>query len=442
MPSAARTRPDASRTKPAPSGVPRWRRLPWFGIAATVLVLAAGLVPTPAIRDAVTLDRVREAYLTFTPAFLAFSPLWDVLDALTLLSVRDHVALLVWLVALYVAWRVLRRRGETTVGRVRREAGLATLFLALLVIVYAVGALVSRPMARLEITIGERDQVIVVDVHAHTQYSHDGRPGWTPEDVRDWHRGAGFDAAFISDHRTMEGIERAFPNNPTQAGQATVLLPALEVVYGGAHVNILNVGLRYRGITTESLRDMDAEALALASLIPNSEPVIVHTIPGDLAKLTPAQGPGTAGSRAIEIIDGAPRGLGQGRQQRARIVKLADSLNLALVAGSDNHGWGRTAPGWTLLRLPGWRGMPPDSLGNHIDRILRLGGRRATLVVARTAGTGDAFEAVVFALPVILWRTLATLSTEQRVMWVLWIWIVVLSSRATRMWRRQRLLRA
>src|SRR5437764_10613241 len=52
---------------------------------------------------------------------------------------------------------------------------------------------------------------------------------------------------------------------------------------------------------------------------------------------------------------------------RQRIVHIADSLNLALVTGSDNHGWGRAAPGWTLMRIPGWRGMSTDSLSRRIE---------------------------------------------------------------------------
>jgi hypothetical protein len=287
--------------------------------------------------------------------------------------------------------------------------------------------------------VGQREEIIAVDVHSHTQYSHDGRPGWTAEDVRAWHRDAGYDVAYISDHRTFEGIERGIANNPVQAGQGTMLLPALEVVWRGEHVNILNAGWRYKGLTDQALRDIDEQALALASLIPKTEPVLIETFPGNLANMRPAHGTGTAGVRAIEIIDGDPRGLGQTRRERARILRAADSLDLALVAGSNNHGWGHTAPGWTLLRIVGWRGMGADSLSARIDRILREGGRGATRVVERIGGTGDGFIGVVFALPVIAWRLLTTLAPDQRVMWLLWTWAIVLLAGSVRRARRRRL---
>jgi len=417
--------------------LPLYRRLPWVAIAVTVLVLITAIFPSPAVREATTGERFNDASLTFSAGYLALSPLWDVFDALTLLSVRDHVALIVWLAAIYIAWRVLRHRGATMVGRKRREAGMATLFFVGLVLFYALGALLPRPMAQLVPSGATSDALLIMDVHSHTSYSHDARPGWSAEDVRDWHRDAGFNVAFISDHRTYDGIERGLPNNPTQAGQGTVLLPALEVVWQGVHVNILNAGARYRGITTESLRDIDEQALTLASMIPNTEPILVQTIPDDLSKMHPAHGTGTPGVRAIEIIDGAPRGLGQGRQQRARITKLADSLGLSLVAGSNNHGWGRAAAGWTLMVIPGWRGMRPDSLSATIDRAFRAGGREATLPLERVGGTGDGALAVFMALPVIVWRMFSTLSGDQRVMWVLWTWAVMLAIRGVRGWRRR-----
>ena len=417
------------------------RRLPLWGVGITLLVLLGAVFSAPAVRDAVTGESLSEAALVFSPSYLALSPLFDVLDAMTLFSARDHVAVLLWVIGLFAAWRILRKRlpAAPAIGRARKEAGVATLFVFAILIVYVLGAVAPRPMAQLTISVAHREDVLAIDVHSHTQYSHDGRPGWTPEDVREWHRDAGFDVAYISDHRTYEGIERGIANNPSQAGQGTVLLPALEVVWRGEHVNILNAGWRYKGLTDPALRDIDEQALTLASLIPKTEPVLVQTFPGSLANMRPARGTGTPGVRAIEIIDGDPRGLGQTRRERVQIVRAADSLDLALVAGSNNHGWGHTAPGWTLLRIPGWRGMGEDSLSTRIDRVLREGGRGATRVVERVGGTGDGFLSLVLALPVVVWRLMRTLAADQRVVWLVWTWALVFLFRAARRARRRRL---
>jgi hypothetical protein len=287
------------------------------------------------------------------------------------------------------------------------------------------------------------DVIVTVDFHSHTRYSHDGRPGWDPADVRAWHRSAGFDAAYISDHRTVQGAELGIVDNPSEAGQGTMLLQALEAVWRGEHVNILGANRFYKGLTTADVRDVDEQALALASLIGNREPIVIETLPGKLDKIVPAGGPGTAGIRAIELVDGSPRGLDQTRIMRSRIVHLADSLNLALVAGSDNHGWGRTAPGWTLLIVPGWRGMRTDSLAFSIERSLRLGREATRVVERRVAGElngGNALE-LTLTLPIITWSMLTTLSLDERIMWALWVWVVVLALRLTTSWRRRRRLR-
>jgi hypothetical protein len=407
------------------------RSLPWLALLATLLVLATALVAVSPIRDAATLEPVASASMTYPPTYLAGSPFFDALDTLSLLTVGQHIALLLTAILAYTAWRVWYRRrkaaalrNESSDDRPLRRAGLrevafAALFLLVLVAIYAVGAVAPRPMAAL--SMRELD-VVVVDVHSHTKYSHDGRAGWDAEDVRAWHASSGYDAAYITDHRSYRGAEEGVAANPSVAGHGTVLLSGLEVVYGGERVNILSAGRVFRGLTTPNLWDIDTVALALGSLVTRREPVIVQTIPARLERMRVAQGPGTPGVRAIEIVDGAPRGLSQTRPQRRRIVRLADSLNLALVAGSNNHGWGRTAPGWTLVRIPGWRGMAPDQLAAAIESAIRQGGRQATRVVERRVADTHSGPLLALTVPLVTWRMLTTLSADQRVVWVVWVW--------------------
>src|SRR5215203_3050174 len=293
----------------------------------------------------------------------------------------------------------------------------------MLVGLYAVAVLVPRPMAALETV---RPAVLAVDFHAHTKHSHDGRWNWEAEDVRTWHRKAGFDVAYISDHRTFEGAREGWANNPQQAGERTILLPAIEAVWQGEHVNILDADRMYRGILDPALRDVDTEALRLASLVPGNEPVLIETIPGDLSRVVAAKGKGTAGVRAIELVDGAPRGLAQARQQRARILDIADSANIALVAGSDHHGWGHAAAAWTLLVLPGWRAAPPEEVSRAITATLRSGGRGATKVVERYVANTDRATLVPFTVPLVAWGMLRTLSVDERVVWFAWIAAILL----------------
>lgn len=455
---------DASTgTRPA-SLAKGWRRIPLIPAAITLAVLVSAIFAVDPVRDVISLEAVPEAHLDLSPGYIAIAPLSNVLDTLTLLAPRQHVALILTILLGYAIYRA-RRPLRAVVARLRRpqpkarggmdastarrtsplrETVYAGILVGSILVVYAAAAVLPRPMAA--ISVLPSDTYFAVDFHAHTSYSHDGRPGWSAEDVRDWHRASGFAVAYISDHRTYEGAERGIAQNPPQAGEGggTIILQALEAGWRGEHVNILGAGRVYRGITGPDLRDVDEQSLLLASVLQGREPVVIETIPGQPDRMVDAGGPGTAGVRALEIVDGSPRGLAQSRLGRARLLRLADTLNLALVAGSDNHGWGRAAPAWTLMRIPGWRGMSSDSLAQAIEKTIRVNGRGATRVVERRVSgemNGTNVVELVLTLPVVTWGMLRTLSADERVMWIVWTWAVALLVRGVTASRRRRHLR-
>jgi predicted metal-dependent phosphoesterase TrpH len=410
-------------------------------IVTALLVLGSAAFARDPVRDAVSLDRIGEVSLRRPPAYVLLAPASDALDLLTLLSVRQHVALLLTLAAGYALWwwwRARHRPLPVTMPPARATVRLlARIGLALLAVisVYAAAMVLPRPMAALDVG----PDVLAVDFHSHTRFSHDGRPDWGPEADRAWHRDAGFGAAYVSDHRSFEGARDGWANNPTFAGQGVSLLPAIEVVWRGEHVNVLDADRMYRGIIDPPLRDIDEDALKLASAVAGNEPVLVETLPGDLSRMIAAAGPGTAGVRAIELSDGAPAGLGQTRRERRRIIRLADSLNLAMVAGSNHHGWGHTAAAWTLMYLPGWRGATPEQLGSGIGTVIRRGGRGATKVAERYVADTESGIALPLTVPLVVWGMLRTLSTDERVVWLMWALAIFLVARVRRMRRTSHL---
>ena len=417
--------------------LPRMRGLPWLAIAVVALLALSAAWAIDPIRDVATKRAITEATLDRSGGYLLIAPISAILDTITLLTVRQHIAFVLTLGLVWGAWWwVTRRERDLAVAPKRRAVLVAArigVALATIVGVYVVALLVPRPMAALQ---KDAPAIMAVDFHAHTKYSHDGRWNWEAEDVRRWHRKSGYDVAYISDHRSFDGAREGWANNPTQSGTETLLLPAIEAMWQGEHVNVLDADRMYRGILDVSLRDVDTEALKLASMVPGNEPVLIETIPGNLSKVAPAKGRGTPGVRAIEIVDGAPRGLAQSREQRARILDIADSANIALVAGSDHHGWGHTASAWTLLILPGWRAVPPEEVSRAIAATLRSGGRGATKVVERYVADTDDPVLVPFTVPLVAWGMLRTLSGDERVAWFAWIAVLVLLARVPAIRRR------
>ena len=396
--------------------------MPWTALAISLAVLLSSGFAIEPIRDAVSGEPVQEAFLTRSPAFVALAPLSDVLDALTLMSKAQHIALAASVLVLFALWRAILvwRRSPTP----RQHLGATGALLVALVLVYVAVALLPRPMASLAVNDAN---IARLDFHSHTNASHDGRPGWTGERNRAWHRDGGYDAAYVTDHGSVAGAERAVAVNPNPAGEGTVLLQGIEVTWTGEHVAILGAERTYRGLLTPNNRDVDEQALRLGSLLPGHEPVVIWNHPRVITRLTPASGNGTPGVRAIEVTNGAPDSEDHVRRGHAAIVSLAREKNLTFVSGSDNHGWGRTAPNWTLLFIPAWRGLAPDALATQIETILRQGGPDATRVVEREsprALTSLAVAATIVTVPVSMLRTM---SNEERVAWLVWTWTIALA---------------
>lgn len=408
-----------------------------FAIIVTVLVALGALFALSPVRDMVTDAAIPGARLARSPAYVALAPLSGTMDAVSLLSVGQSVVLWIWLVVLYVAWRAWRARAPRLGGRrgpehdgafgagveqraprrpARRELRAAALALLALVAFYVVDVLAPRPMAALRI---DDPAVVLVDVHSHTTASHDGRPGFTAAANREWHREAGFDVAYITDHRSFAGADAGTRANPSRAGDGLVILSGIEVIRHFDHLLILGAGSSgWEAVGVNARPRGDTGGAAADSV------VLVQTIPENLGKLPSPGSPDAV--LAIELSDGAPRGIGQSQRERSLILHLADSLDLALVAASNNHGWGRTAAAWTALRIPGWRALTPDALGDSIQSRMRHQRRRATQVIERrSSDPGRSAVALALTPVAVVWNLARTISPAERVSWLVWTWGLV-----------------
>ena len=381
----------------------KWLR--WAVLAAGILWMAGAFAAAPVV-DAVTGEAVSNASFRFTPGYLALAPAMGVLDHLSLLTDRQHVAVLVGIAVTYLAVRVTGRvlRGSPGKGLVR-EAGLGGAVLLSVLAVYAFGVLGMRPMVALE---SHDADVVIVDFHTHTDSSHDGRPGFDADSRREWHRSAGFDLAYLSDHDNRDALAAVQRPNPELAGEGLSFLPGVEVRYRNQHVVVLGGADPNRGI-------------------PAGEgwPTLIQTIPNDLSRVPLPTREKLGGVHAIELVDADPRGLRQSVEERDLILQVADSLGLTPVSGSNHHGWGRTAAAWNLIRVPGWQELPPEELGAEIEALVRSGRadriqiaerRRLRLYAPREPPLVEALTAPRLAVHI-----LRSLTFRERLTWLPWI---------------------
>ena len=375
------------------------------------MLLVGGVLSRDPVIDTLTGETVADVGLVFSTGYLAFAPVLGVLDHLSLLTDRQHVAVLLGGVVVFLALRGYRRlSGACTEAGTSRECVLAVAGFASVLCIYAFGVLGTRPMVSLQ---SHDPELVIVDFHSHTDASHDGRPGFDVEARREWHQSAGFDLAYLTDHLSLEAALIATGGNPGLAGDGLSILPGREVRYKSQHVLVLGHEDPTVGIT-----DRDRW------------PTLIQTIPNDLSRVPLPTYAGRGGVHAIELVDADPRGLRQSVEDRALLLNIADSLDLAVVSGSNHHGWGRTAAVWTLVRVPDWQRLAPEALGLEVESHIRDNRADATRVVERRRLPTDTSRewsvAEVFTLPRLAWHVLTSLTPIERVAWLLWIGVATL----------------
>jgi hypothetical protein len=340
------------------------------------------------------------------------APLSDILDTLTLLSPAQYWASFGLCAAACVVAKTLSAAG----GRHSWKRAAAR-FTGVTIAVLGTMLVAKRPMAALSL----RDpDLLAVDFHSHTSSSHDGRAGFGPEENRRWHSSAGFDAVYVTDHRTFDGVLSGSRRNPITAAGGTVLLPGVELRDGNEHPILIGVDPKRMKITSP-----DWQGAAVAADGGPAPPLLILSLPGDIRRIPLSMSSGPVRIMAVEASDGSPRGIAQSARDHIAILSLARKLGLAVVSASDNHGWGRTSPAWSVMRIPGWRGMTPSALDIAIRRTIVLEGARSVQVIERrtpmlaTTGIGVAFGGVAAAAVM-----LRTMSLPDRCSWIVWTWIL------------------
>ena len=354
------------------------------------------------------------------------APISNVLDAITILSPAQYVAAFILCALCFLAATLSHQ--QRTLGHFSSSQTVRCMlgFLGGTVALLGIMLILPRPMAAL--VLSDPD-LIAVDFHSHTEASHDGRAGFTADRNREWHRSSGFNAVYVTDHQTFDGALAAQKSNPAASGEGTVLLPGVELRDGHEHIGLIGVDARRMKITSP-----DWQGAAVAADGGPVPPILLLLMPGEIAHIPTDDISGAIRLGAIEGSDGSPRGLAQATTARDTILATSSRLGVALVSGSDNHGWGRTAPAWSVLRIRGWRASTPAQLDIEIRRTILTRGVNSVQVIERRIAPpshhalGTALGGVTVGL--VMARTM---SSRQRISWAGWSWgLCVLSLRRAR----------
>ena len=371
------------------------RRHP-VAIALVVLLLATAIHPLSPLIDVVTGSTPGDVDLERPVTYVLFAPLSNTLDALTFFSQpRAEWALAVWILAL-AAWGALRRAATPLTWRRRTTRALVGPGVVVLLAVAAV--LLPRPVPRLttEGTVGGT----VIDYHAHTNASHDGRPGWTLAKLAAWHERQGFEASYVTDHNVVyDG------SLPVPEGTSINLLPGVEWSVYGQHVVAIGP---VEPLPRDSFQGSTARMIRIFAAIERQGGLSIASLPeywryhwDDLGAFV------VGGVDGFEIVNCAPKALGFPSNLRRQVLTLAGSHDLMVVGASDNHGWGKVTCVWNVS-LPGAQGF-------HTNRVFAR-------PLALVQGDWQPWTAAV-TQP---WFLLRSLSWSERASWLTWVVIILL----------------
>ncbi len=411
----------------------RWPLLITLCIAVTAAFSLSPLV------DVARSDAAIPATLNAPLVYDLLAPASNILDALTMLSPAQYWATFALCALLFIGGEIIGNVRRARCFCVWKASRTCARFTGGTVAILGIMLLLSRSMTSLRVSDPD---LIVVDFHSHTSASHDGRPGFDAERNREWHRDAGFNAVYITDHRTFDGVLDGLRLNPAVAGGGTTILPGVELRDGPEHPILIGVDPKRMRINSPDWRE--AAVKADGGLVP---PILILSMPGDLDRVPADEYTGKIKLAAIEGADGSPRGIAQTTNDGERIIALADRMGLALVSGSDNHGWAAAAPSWSILRIPGWRALTPAALDIAIRRTIIARVPGSTQVISRrmappiTGRIGNALGGV--AVAALMFRTMNPLD---RLSWLGWSWGLALlplinvqrRRRSIRVWRRAR----
>jgi hypothetical protein len=280
----------------------------------------------------------------------------------------------------------------------------------------SLGILWHRPMLALA---GAGSDRAVVDFHSHTNVSHDVRGTLMSKfDVRAnlaWHRRAGFDAVFVTDHNTIAPA--------THAESLPVRCPGIEVSAWRAHIVLLGDTLPvdrdpysrdWAGLTRLlQVSDSAYRSRSVASL-PEYERNHWDRLDSLVA----------AGLDGFEIVNASPKANELSRTRRDSVIALARHTGRFVVGVSDHHGWGATSMVWNLVPVPSWR-TTPAALCHRILARLDQGVGSVQVLERHRLRAESRWPSLLTPLGVV-WETWRGMTGVVALSWLVWIWGIAL----------------
>ena len=257
--------------------------------------------------------------------------------------------------------------------------------------------------------------MILVNFHSHTEYSHDGIISLSG--LLQWHQRNGFDAFFISEHNhhtnTLKAVQAQRKGN---LASNPFILCGQE--YSGSN-HLLLLGL-HRDFNTSNKPD---EVVIDSTHANHGVAFVAHWFADEHRTIQYYIDCGVDG---FEIANQA-EGISYDHHVFTDIVKNCISNDLLMIGACDYHGYGSACFVWNALHIPDWHQMNDDQKEASILNILRHHDQdklavllyRDRMIFARS---------MVFLSPVFTFSSyFRSLNFYQILSWIFWMILIFLT---------------
>ncbi len=261
--------------------------------------------------------------------------------------------------------------------------------------------------------------VVLVNVHSHSHFSHDGLI--SPTAQMRWHKRNGFDAFFLTEHnnhgKTLEMVKAQKEGN---VPPSPLVLCGRE--FSGSN-HILLLGLT-RNFSTKDVADSTAIDSAHAQ---NGVAIVAHWF-SDMKH--PMHQYIQAGADGFEIVNQG-EGRHYDRSVFQAITETCKAHGLTMVGACDYHGYGSACLTWNALNIPHWRQMSYEQKYQSILNVFRQRDRSKIQVLVYEDRPPVDSRWVFFSPIYTLVNYFRGLNGWQISVWIVWIffgWLIAQST--------------
>jgi hypothetical protein len=328
-------------------------------------------------------------------------------------SLLEYSVLLFWILSLTLVIRLSRvilKRGNRTVRNIPGEL-LSWLKTTPLIISIWLGLLwcIIFMWLPANTIVNHREDSILVNMHSHTEYSHDGII--STERLQKWHGRNGFDAFFITDHnhhqKTVEAVKAQeggrLPKEP--------LILCGEEFSGSNHMTLLGLtgNFNTHGQTDQQVID--------ATHKENGVVIVAHWFDGERKSIPYFIEMGVDG---FEIANQA-YGLKYDNSVFQNIVNSCTSKGLIMNGAADYHGYGSPCFVWNAMEVPGWKDMDMDRKRESVmDLLLRKDMDKIRILLYNDRYVFNRSYVILSPVYTLL-SYFRTLNVWQVLSWLIWI---------------------